>query len=114
MTTEIDRIEIQTRPSGTWDYAITLRTLVEIAGVEQYVLTGPLTPDQALAAGHSLEAFLGPLAAQAVASESEARTQLAGATAEVARLTEDLASALEAVDVLQGQIDELQAQIAGG
>ncbi|PWR19158.1 hypothetical protein [Zavarzinia compransoris] len=71
----LDRIEIQTRPldhAAGNSYAIWLRASTDFAGEARYILRGPLTPEEAEAAGYPLDLVLGEIAANAIRQERAA------------------------------------------
>ena len=91
----LDRVEIQTRPLGhpaENSYCIWLRYEGQIAGRAIVEIEGPLTPQQAAAAGFPLDVVLGGVTAAAIRQAEAAGAALAGAEARLDILTGELAA----------------------
>jgi len=97
----LDRVEIQTRPLGhpaENSYCVWLRYEGEIAGRAVVDVQGPLTPEQAAAAGFPLDIVLGEVAAAAIrqaeaaiSARDQVRLALDGALAQLDALTTEIA-----------------------
>ncbi|PWR23347.1 hypothetical protein [Zavarzinia compransoris] len=105
MMLSLDRVEIQTRPFGHPagnSYCVWLRLTMDFAGEPQYALRGPLTPEEAEAAGYPLDLVLGEIAANAIRQER--------AAVAAHRLAEGAATAAaEQIAVLQAMLAQVRA-----
>ena len=90
----LDRVEIQTRPLGhpaENSYCVWLRYEGEIAGRAVVDVQGPLTPEQAAAAGFPLDIVLGGVAAAAIRQAEAAGAALAAVEARLDIITDEMA-----------------------